>query len=181
MIKRLAWTLAMTFMLLSAVQAATVELAATLTPEQEVTLTPVVSGGSGTAGLVFDTSTNNLGWVISFQDLTSNVLFAHFHLGAPGVNGPVKVDLGTFDVFGGASAIGKTSGIFVGGKTALSSADAADLLAGNWYINIHTANFPGGEIRGQILSGTFTPVPLPAAAWLMVPALGALGLRRRAA
>jgi hypothetical protein len=181
MMKKLAWMLAFSLMLIGTVHAATVEFAATLTPEQEVTATPVASGGSGTAGLVFDTLTNNLGWVISFQDLTSNVLFAHFHFGAPGTNGPVRVDLGDLDVFGGASAIGKMSGIFVGGKTALSGADAADLMAGNWYINIHTSMFPGGEIRGQILSGTFTPVPLPAAVWLMVPALGALGLRRRTA
>jgi len=26
----------------------------------------------------------------------------------------------------------------------------ADLLAGKWYVNLHTANFPAGEVRGQV-------------------------------
>jgi hypothetical protein len=33
----------------------------------------------------------------------------------------------------------------------LSEAQAADLLGGKWYVNIHTANNPGGEVRGQML------------------------------
>jgi hypothetical protein len=33
----------------------------------------------------------------------------------------------------------------------LTDAQAADLLAGRWYVNIHTAQFPNGEIRGQLM------------------------------
>jgi len=32
----------------------------------------------------------------------------------------------------------------------LTPAQAADLLAGRWYVNIHTARYPGGEIRAQV-------------------------------
>ncbi|MGD9602487.1 MAG: CHRD domain-containing protein [Gammaproteobacteria bacterium] len=161
-------------------QAATIEFAATLTPDQEVP--PVVgSSGSGTAALVLDTDTGNLGWVVSFEGLTSNVIAAHFHKAPVGEDGPVQVDLVPLDLFGGASALGRTAGIFAGGISgaALAPAMLADLMAGLWYLNIHTVDHPGGEIRGQVLNGTFNPVPIPAAAWLMVPALGVLGWRRR--
>ncbi len=38
----------------------------------------------------------------------------------------------------------------VSGQATLTDAHAADLLAGRWYINLHTAANPGGEIRGQV-------------------------------
>ena len=36
------------------------------------------------------------------------------------------------------------------GTATLTEAQAADLLAGRWYVNIHTASYPGGELRGQV-------------------------------
>ncbi|MGQ2979031.1 MAG: CHRD domain-containing protein, partial [Polaromonas sp.] len=36
------------------------------------------------------------------------------------------------------------------GQATLTAAQMADLLAGKWYANIHTARYPGGEIRGQM-------------------------------
>jgi len=164
----------------AAANAAVVEFAATLTPGQEVG-TVVLNGStpSGTAGLVLNTDSLNFSWVISFQGLTANAAAAHFHNAAAGVNGDVVVDIATEDLFGGTDGIGFTEGSFSGGTT-LSQTLVNELLAGRLYINIHTGNNPNGEIRGQVLSGTFNPVPLPAAVWLMLPALGALALRRRA-
>ena len=40
----------------------------------------------------------------------------------------------------------------VGTPVALTGPQQADLIAGLWYINIHSQAFPGGEIRGQVLT-----------------------------
>jgi hypothetical protein len=37
------------------------------------------------------------------------------------------------------------------GSAALSPAQVADVLAGKWYVNLHTAANPGGEVRGQVM------------------------------
>jgi hypothetical protein len=37
------------------------------------------------------------------------------------------------------------------GSATLTDAQAADLMAGKWYVNVHTAENKGGEIRGQVL------------------------------
>ena len=55
------------------------------------------------------------------------------------------------------------------GSSVITAAQAADLQAGLWYINLHTALHGGGEIRGQV-----NVVPIPAAAWLFISALGGL-------
>ena len=57
-------------------------------------------------------------------------------------------------------------------------AQAADLLAGLWYINIHTAAFPGGEIRGQVRQVTST-VPEPGTLALFGIGLFGIGLAKR--
>jgi hypothetical protein len=59
-----------------------------------------------------------------------------------------------------------------GGTAASAFADLlAGIIAGQAYLNIHTQQFPGGEIRGFL-----APVPLPAALPLFATGLGALGL-----
>jgi len=37
------------------------------------------------------------------------------------------------------------------GSASVTDAQAADLRAGKWYVNVHTAANPGGEIRGQVV------------------------------
>src|SRR4051812_47499317 len=72
-----------------------------------------------------------------------NATLMHIHRGAAGVNGSVVFDLGD----PGVSPVSRT-------WTSMTPTDISDLLAGNLYINIHTAGRPAGQIRGQILPRT---------------------------
>jgi hypothetical protein len=89
-----------------------------------------------------------------------NVTMAHIHLGAAGVNGPVVVWLypsapppqlieGRFD---GVLAEGLiTADDLVGPLAGASMDDLIDAIrAGNTYVNVHTSQYPPGEVRGQI-------------------------------
>jgi len=87
------------------------------------------------------------------QDLSGPITAAHLHLGSAGTNGNVVVDLGG-GINGGGNVVGfnATAADLVG---PLSGAAFLDLLnavaAGNVYINLHTAQYPDGEVRGQIV------------------------------
>lgn len=84
----------------------------------------------------------------------------HFHRGAPGVNGPIVFDLGN-----------PTSPV-VATWSGMTPADIADFLAGNLYINVHTAGRPAGEIRGQVLPRTVDVVTFTADGAQVVPPNG---------
>jgi hypothetical protein len=92
-----------------------------------------------------------------------NVAQAHIHLGPAGVNGPVIVWLYP----SGPPPMlipGRTQGILAEGV--ITDASLVGLLAGgtledllnemraeNTYVNVHTSQFPPGEVRGQIQHG----------------------------
>jgi hypothetical protein len=103
-------------------------------------LPPNSSTGKGTADLTYDPATRTLSWTLTYADLTGPATAAHFHGPAsPTTNGPVALPIGMK---------GMTSPDT--GKTTLTEAQAADFLAGKWYVNVHTVANPGGEIRGNI-------------------------------
>lgn len=99
--------------------------------------------GTGTAWILFDPQNNTLSWTVEYTGLTGDATGAHFHgpADATGTAG-VVLSLVTADVGALASPIQGTAQI--------SAEQAAQLTGGQWYVNIHTAANPGGEIRGQV-------------------------------
>jgi hypothetical protein len=100
----------------------------------------VDSKGSGALTATYDTASKKLSYTVNYKDLSGPATMAHFHGPADaksnaGVVVPVK-DM--------APATLK-------GEATLTDAQAADLQAGKWYFNIHTAKNKGGEIRGQVM------------------------------
>jgi hypothetical protein len=99
------------------------------------------SPGKGEANVDYDKATKKLTYKLTFSGLTGDATAAHFHgPAAPGANAGVVVPIGS-----GAPA-NPTEG-----SATLTDAQAADLLAGKWYVNVHTKANPGGEIRGQVV------------------------------
>lgn len=88
----------------------------------------------------FDTVSHMFSWQVTYSGLSGAPTAAHFH---------------------GPSFIGENAGVAVAlqgglgspivGSAVLTQDQASDLMAGRWYLNIHTAAFPGGEIRAQLL------------------------------
>lgn len=113
--------------------------AATLDGAQEVPA--VVTGGTGSATLAFDSETSELSWEIEFSGLSGNATAAHFH--GPAIAGnSAGVQVNISDVSGLSSPMV--------GSAVLTAEQASFLLDGRLYINIHTAANPDGEIRGQV-------------------------------
>ncbi len=97
---------------------------------------------SGSARVVLQVSTGAVEVVGEYAGMTSNVSAAHLHgLADPGRNAGV--------IFG-FTTTGGMSGTLTG-KSILSAASLAGLLAGRTYVNVHTANNSSGEIRGQVI------------------------------
>ncbi len=89
--------------------------------------------------------------VVLIEDVTA----AHIHLGPPGENGPVVALLysGAPDgSFSGILAEGTITAANLSGPLAGQPLSALidEIEAGNAYVNVHTSDFPGGEIRGQL-------------------------------
>ena len=115
---------------------------------------PVRTPAGGIAGFTPSPDGESMSYRIIVQNLTDAVA-AHIHYGGPEENGPVVATL--FD----DRAQGRTDGLLVEGT--LTAADLVgplagrplqalvdDLRVGNAYVNVHTAQNPAGEIRGQL-------------------------------
>ena len=100
---------------------------------------PNASQATGTVDAVLNKDTNLLRWKVIYTGLSGPVTGAHFH---------------------GPAAVGANAGVVLPwpgpvtspmeGSATLTPAQVAELVAGRWYANIHTAANPGGEIRGQM-------------------------------
>jgi hypothetical protein len=111
-----------------------------LTGAQQVP--PVETTGSGSADLTYDPATRVLSWSVTYSGLSAPATMAHFHgPAAAGANGPV-----TIWISNKGSAVESP----IKGEATLTPEQAAQFIAGQWYVNVHTSTHPGGEIRGQV-------------------------------
>ena len=102
---------------------------------------PVETSAKGEAEVYYDSDTKTLTWELKYEGLSGDATAAHFHGPADsGATAPPVVPID--DVASGSD-----------GSAELTEEQAADLTAGKWYINVHTAQHPDGEIRGQVKAG----------------------------
>jgi hypothetical protein len=100
----------------------------------------VMGAATGMLEAKLTTTGNVLSWKLSYSGLSGPATAAHFHGPAmAGQNAGVVVPIT------GAMASP------VSGTATLTPAQAADLGSGKWYVNVHTAANPNGEIRGQVM------------------------------
>jgi hypothetical protein len=105
-----------------------------LTQAEEVPPTGSTATGSGV--FVYDPGTRTITYQV--QETVVGATAAHIHQAPAGTNGAVIVP---FTLVGlGAS-----------GTATLTAPQAAALQTAGCYMNVHSAAFPGGEIRGQLL------------------------------
>ena len=151
----------------------------------------VVSPGTGLATVVLDPTAQTIQVNVTFSGLTSNDVAAHIHCCAPlGTNAGVATTVPAFPGF----PLGVTSGTYSsavfdltqptiynpafvtlqGGLPAAEAALIAGIQNGMTYLNIHTMNNPGGEIRGQLF-----PIPEPSTFLLLGSGLAGLLLWRK--
>ena len=98
------------------------------------------SKGSGTLTATYDTASKKLTYTVTYKDLSGAAAAAHFH-------GPADAKTNA----GVVVPVKEMTPSTLKGEATLTDAQAADLQAGKWYYNVHTAANKGGEIRGQVM------------------------------
>ncbi|HML09635.1 MAG TPA: CHRD domain-containing protein [Stellaceae bacterium] len=117
-------------------QAASETFKGTLSGGAEVP--PTTSTGSGSAQVTLDTATKQITYNVTYSGLSGPAAAAHIHCGAAaGANAGVAVPF-------------KDAASPITGTATLTDAQVADLEAGKCYVNIHTAENKGGELRAQL-------------------------------
>ncbi len=135
---KIAWVVAgLTVALLGSVSMAQAEMMkfhAEMVAAEETP--PTDSKATGTADVTIDTDAKKVMWTVTVDGLTGAATAAHIHgPAAKGEKAGPEIDMSKAIMAGGA---------------AVTDAQIADIKAGKTYVNVHTAKFPDGEIRGQL-------------------------------
>ena len=136
---RILMLLTATSLVCGVARAETVRFTATLNGASEVPAKTTEGKGIATGSL--DTVTKALTYSVEYTGLSAAATAGHFH-------GPAEAGANA-----GVALPFAAPASPIKGTATLTDAQAADLMAGKWYANIHTAANPGGEIRGQMVRG----------------------------
>ena len=98
---------------------------------------PTDSTATGTAEVTLDTEAKSVTWVYTHTGLSGDMTAAHIHGPATATEAAPPVIDTTTETMKGTAPI--------------TDAQAAELIAGKYYLNVHTEKFPDGEIRGQLV------------------------------
>lgn len=107
---------------------------------------PSSAAGTGSGSIFIAPDRKSLRYDVTVSDLTGPATAAHFHNAPAGANGGA--------VFGIDLASNHASGEWSDASAVpLTGAIVEEIFAGNYYVNVHTASFPAGELRGQLMTG----------------------------
>ncbi|WP_449436484.1 CHRD domain-containing protein [Pedobacter steynii] len=117
-----------------------------LTGSNEVPM--VTTTGNGTANITYSEQSKTIGYTITWQlgSATATTTGMHFHgadNGSNSTSSPIVIEIPGFST--------TSSGTLTGSTRALNATEISQLLAGKWYVNIHSSNFTSGEMRGNIV------------------------------
>jgi|SRR5687768_617763 hypothetical protein len=141
-----------------------VNMTATLTGAEETTATPgvlgILTGAVGTATVAVDATNEEISVTLSLFNFSTGTSAGHIHVAPRGVAGPVVInfpiptgrtgDLPLTFRLGSSAFVARPE---IGISTMQDAIQA--IVGGGAYVNIHSSQFPAGEIRGQL---TVVPV-----------------------
>jgi hypothetical protein len=114
---------------------------------------PGDADGAGDATLTIDTDTNEVCYTLNVSAITLPAAAAHVHKAPAGTAGGVVLPLSAPDANGAAS-----------GCATADAALVADMIANpaEYYVNVHTSDYPDGAVRGQLAGQAAPATPAPA-------------------
>lgn len=102
---------------------------------------PTDSAATGKVEATLDTESKVFTWTVTYEGLSGDATGAHFH-------GPAAADANAGPVVPLADPLASP----INGNATLTDEQITQLQGGQWYFNLHTAKFPDGEIRGQVMA-----------------------------
>jgi len=124
---------------------------------------PAINSNATASFKAFIHENGSITFTETFQNLTSNAILSHIHFGKDHVLGGVMIFLcggggqpacpaATSGTFSGSIIPANVTGPTAQGITAGDLASALRAIRqGAGYVNLHSVNFPGGEVRGQVV------------------------------